>query len=420
MGLSPNVLTTGPLFSMIDRKKIALNDPPIVKVSTKEGADSLFNKMLPFKPDFIKIWYIVTPELPAEKTLPLVQYIASVAHQNKLKLAVHATELNTARLAVNAGADILVHSVSDEVLPADFIALLKSRNVAYNPTLLVGLNYSRSFSGRLSNHPQDLAWANPFALGSLTDPEKMAEVEIPALMKMFRTNGISALRQKLDSISRINLMKLVKAGVMVMTGTDAGNIGTMHASSYYQELEAMRSAGMSNAEILKASTWNAAKAFNIETTLGSIAKGKYADLVLLNKNPLEQLENLNAIDYIIKKGVVLKPDTIINESPEAIVQRQVNAYNARNIDAFLDTYSDDVELYNFPSELIMKGKQEMRQQYSGVFERAANLYCEIANRIVKGNIVIDHEKVRAGDRRLQAIAVYEVANGKIRKVTFIR
>ena len=83
---APNVLVTGPLFSMVDRKKLELNDPPIVKINTPEQADSLFQKMMPYKPDFIKIWYIANRNLPAEKSFPLVRHIAELAHRNNLKL----------------------------------------------------------------------------------------------------------------------------------------------------------------------------------------------------------------------------------------------------------------------------------------------------------------------------------------------
>ncbi|HSN61751.1 MAG TPA: amidohydrolase family protein, partial [Ferruginibacter sp.] len=340
--------------------------------------------------------------------------------KNGLKLAVHATELKTAQLAVEAGADILVHSIDDAVIPDDFIKTLKQKNVTYIPTLIVGANYYKVFSGRLANHQQDLKWANAFTYGTLTDPEAMTETEMPPVFKMLRKNGIPASIGKSDSISYINLTKLANAGVNIAAGTDAGNIGTQHASSYLQELEAMQKAGLSNAAILKAATINTAIGFGKEKLWGSIEKGKQADMILLNKNPLDSLQHLNQIEMVFKNGMLLLPDSIIKESPEAIVQRQLNAYNARNIDAFMDTYADDVELYSFPNKFISKGKEEMKNNYNAMFKSLPNLYCQVVNRIVNGNVIIDKEKVRFKNGFIEAVAIYEVANGKIKKVTFIQ
>lgn len=416
--ISPNILVTGPLFSMVDRNEFG-DDRPIIKITTSEEADALFNKMLSYKPDFIKIWYIASPDLPAEKNFELVKYIAAKTHTNGLKLAVHATELKTAQLAVEAGADILVHSIDDEVVPADFAKKLKEKKITYIPTLIVLHGYYNVFAGQLLNHPQDLAWANAFAYGSITDPEAMKEEDMPQQIKYLRKNGIPADLKTADSISAINLVILHKAGVNIATGTDAGNIGTFHASSYLQELEAMQKMGMSIPAIIKASTINPAIGFGKEQQWGSIEKDKMADLLLLGKNPFDSLQNLNSIELIFKSGKKLLPDSIVKESPEAIVQRQLNAYNARDIDAFMDTYSDDVELYGFPNKLMGKGKAEMRKGYEGFFRNTKNLYCEIEKRIVIANKVIDHEKVRAGNQTFRAVAIYEVENGKIKRVTFL-
>ncbi len=415
---TPNILVAGPLFSIVDRQKLDLNDPPIIKITTISQADSLFKKMLPFKPDFIKIWYIAGPNYPAEKSFPLVKHIAEQAHKNNLKLAVHATELKTAQLAVEAGADILVHSIDDEVIPDNFIQLLKTKKVSYTPTLLVGGNYAKVFSGKRDHHPQDLFWANPFAYGSVFDPEGFSEM--PPLLKYFRENGIPKNTFRRDSISAINLRKLVKGGVNVMAGTDAGNIGTFHASSYLQELEAMSKAGLLNTEVLRAATCNTAVGFGKDKLLGTIEKGKVADLILLTKNPFESLQHLNSISLVVKAGQLLEPEKLVAESPETVVQRQLNAYNARDIEAFLDTYSEHIELYNFNGPLLAKGKDQLRMTYSALFERTPNLYCKIENRIVQGNQVIDQEYVRFGNDFLSATAIYEVENGKIKKVTFVR
>ncbi len=106
--------------------------------------------------------------------------------------------------------------------------------------------------------------------------------------------------------------------------------------------------------------------------------------------------------------------------PETIVQKQLDAYNARDIDAFLDTYTEDVAMYNFPAEKSSQGQEEMRKGYAGYFESTPDLHCEIKNRIVIRNIVIDEENITANGNSFNAVAVYEVKNGKIAKVTFLR
>lgn len=416
---APNVLVTGPLFSMIEDDFFG-SDRPIEKVSSEKEADALFEKMLPLKPDFIKIWYIANPSIPAEKNYQLVKYIAETAHRHGLRLAVHATELNTARLAAEAGADILVHSVMDSLVDADFIRLLVSKKITYVPTLVVVGNYGKALSGSLAHHPQDMAWANPFAYGTLSDPEGFGDNEMPQILKTIRAGNSSLAAARIDSIASHNLARLVKAGVNIAAGTDAGNIGTMHASSFMQELEAMAKAGLSPVEIIRSATLGPATGFGKEQLWGTIEKGRLADMVLLDKNPLENIQHLQSVNSIFKNGQPLSPDSIINETAEAVVQRQLNAYNARNIDAFLDTYTDDIELFDYPASLFSRGKEEMRKRYEGFFKNTPNLHCRIEKRIVIGNKIIDKEKVRAGNQTIHAVAIYEVEKGKIRKVTFVR
>jgi predicted amidohydrolase YtcJ len=71
---------------------------------------------------------------------------------------------------------------------------------------------------------------------------------------------------------------------------------------------------------------------------GSIIKGKIADMILLNEDPTKSLENLTAINKIFKNGNALDPESLIPITPELLVQQQLNAYNARNIEAFLEPY----------------------------------------------------------------------------------
>ena len=106
-------------------------------------------------------------------------------------------------------------------------------------------------------------------------------------------------------------------------------------------------------------------------------------------------------------------------SPEVIVQQQLEAYNSRDIEKFLATYTDDVTLYQFPNTPTGKGKAAMRQQYGAMFNSISDLNAEIVNRTVIGNKVIDKEKVTANGNVFYAVAIYEVTNGLISSVTFI-
>ena len=278
------------------------------------------------------------------------------------------------------------------------------------------------FFAELDNDPQNLCWANPHAYGSLSDLQQYSEEELPDRLYHLREEqeNFSYVLAQQDSVMAINLRTLNQSGVNVAVGTDAGNIGTMHATSYMQELRAMQQAGLNNGEVLKAATINGATCFGLENRLGTVSKGKIADLLLLEKNPLEDIENLHTTQYIIKSGKLMKPDTLIQESPEAIVQRQLNAYNARNIDAFLDTYADSIRIYDFPHEPLMQGKEELKEQYTKLFSEAPNLYAEVKERIIMDNKIIDQEHVRAGEDYIDAVAIYEIEDGKIAQVTFIR
>lgn len=417
--LAPNAYVTGPLISTHLPPNLDEKDPPIIKVNNEEEARALVRKQLPYKPDFIKIWYIVLPGQPAEKTLPIIKATIQESHLHGLKVAVHATEYETAKLAVEAGCDILVHSVDDKLLDAAFLQLLKSKNISYIPTAIVASKYMEVFTQqhRISTH--EFRYANPFMLGTLFDLQHLPAKE--AGFDYLQMRNRLKIPSKEDSTILQNLRLASNAGINVVTGTDAGNIGTQHAASFYTELQAMQQAGMSNAQILKAATINAARGFGKESEVGSIEKGKLANLLLLPNNPLDSLHFINDIEYVMNRGKWIKRDSLLPVTPEIIAQQQLNAYNARHMDAFLEPYSDSVELYEFPGKLNLTGKDNMRKAYSSMFEQVTGLHCKLENRIILGNTVIDHEVVTGfGPATVKAVAVYTIENGKIRKVYFIQ
>lgn len=305
----PTVYMTGPLLTTYEPdvyRGLAL-DEPFYKINTPAESRLYVRKELPFKPDFIKIWYIIEGkniDSSARASLPLVKAAIEEAHKSGLPVAVHATERITAQLAVEAGADYLVHSVDSEVIDAAFVQLLKNKGTILCPTLVVGKNYYRVFAQQYQTSAEDSTLADPVALTSLF---KLSSIPDSFLINRYKMRGAVLLRQSLkeDSIMFTNLKKLEDAGVTIATGTDAGNIGTMHVSSYFDEIRAMKSAGLSIPQILKASTINGAKVLGKEKIFGTIEKGKLANMVLLSANPLQSLDNWEKVEVVINKGNVI-------------------------------------------------------------------------------------------------------------------
>ena len=108
---------------------------------------------------------------------------------------------------------------------------------------------------------------------------------------------------------------------------------------------------------------------------------------------------------------------------EKIVQQQLDAYNNRDIEAFMTLFSDDATLLNFPgNQVLAQGKPKVREVYQKLFEDSPQLHSELINRTVLGNKVIDHEKItgRMGNDVVELAVVYEVTQGKISRCMVIR
>ena len=424
---SPSIYMTGPLLTTYEPEpfKGLENDNPFLLVKTEEDGRKMVQKQLSHKPDFIKIWYIVgadglDAETSARKSLPTIKAIIDEAHKNNLKVAVHSSERITAQLAVENGADFLVHSVDNEVVKPEFVNLLKENNIILCPTLTVYSGYMNTFGQKHSFSNFELVQTNPYQLSSLLDLKHLQDTLLVNQYKsMANSEGSISRLKKSDSISMVNLKILSDAGVLIATGTDAGNVGTLHASSYLKELQAMKISGMSNWQILQASTINGAKILDKQDEFGTVSIGKKANLILLDENPIHNIDNLTKIQLVINKGIVFESNSLVEDTPEDLVQRQLNGYNLRDIDAFLEPYAEDVEIYNYPDQLITKGKTNMRIGYSQMFQTVPNLHCELKGRLIRGNIVIDQEYVQFGEKILEAIAIYHIENNKIKKVYFI-
>jgi hypothetical protein len=109
---------------------------------------------------------------------------------------------------------------------------------------------------------------------------------------------------------------------------------------------------------------------------------------------------------------------IAHDSAETVVQRQLDAFNARDLEALLAVYAEDAQFFEHPSTLLASGSVELRERFAARFLET-NLRALLLKRIVAGSIVIDHEKVTRtfaeGAGELELVMIYEVKDGRIAK-----
>lgn len=107
----------------------------------------------------------------------------------------------------------------------------------------------------------------------------------------------------------------------------------------------------------------------------------------------------------------------------SVVERQLQAYNDKNIDLFMGCYSEDVKIYDFPDTLTMEGQEAMRSRYQKLFETYPTMLATVDKRIIHGKYVVDHEQITgrlADGAILEAVAMYEIKDDIIIKVWFLR
>jgi len=305
---APRVAATGPLISMVSGPQLDLGDPPIIKVSSADEARALVRRQLPYKPDFIKVWFIHQPGDDLALQEAIVKATADAAHAAGVRLAVHATELIVAKAALRAGADYLVHSVFDEPLDEEFISLARSRHILYCPTLFVRMGYQYALADNWQPTEAEGRLADPQILATMHDLDHIPKELIPErVAKLMKENKTPVS----PTVAMQNLLKIWNAGIPVVMGTDAGNIGTLHGPSVFREMELMVQAGLTPLQVVKSATVNAAATMRMENDIGEIAAGRLADLVILDADPLANVDNLSKISRVIKDGQAFTPTDLI-------------------------------------------------------------------------------------------------------------
>ena len=242
-------------------------------------------------PVFVKIVFI---QYGDEQVKTLRATIAAI-HAAKLRAAVHATTYETAMAAVDAGADILVHSVADRDIDDKFVHAVVSRKVIVAPTLVVGQNYGEVRARHVEFEPFESNCAPPKTIKSFD-----VLPSIPPDQGRQSTGNALPIQQR-------NLKRLADAGAIIYVGSDAGNTRTLHGPSLHREFALMVDAGLTPMQVLVAATKTNAIVMKREKELGQIKAGMLADVLLLDADPLTDIHNTRRVYKVIRGGFLYQP-----------------------------------------------------------------------------------------------------------------
>jgi imidazolonepropionase-like amidohydrolase len=226
-----------------------------------------------------------------------------------LPLIVHATGLAEAKAALRAGATLLVHSVWDVPVDAEFLRLAKRNGTIYCPTLTVVDGYRRLYEAARAGHAPQIDDPHG-ALDSLTLAHATGDLGLIAQRMRAPATTDPKLRAKRWRVMALNLTQVRRAGIPIAMGTDAGNPLTFHGPAVYAEMEAMHAAGLTPMEVLVASTRNGARAMGAAARFGTIEPGKDADLVILAADPTRDVRAWRALRSVVRGGVARSLDEL--------------------------------------------------------------------------------------------------------------
>jgi len=272
---------------------------PGSEAKTPEEGRAKVDEIVAKDTDFVKVWIDAQggryPKLTPEFTAAVMD---QAKKHNKIRMA-HIVELADARRMVDQDVNILVHNVRDQDIPDDFIAKLKEKNVSVISTLA-----REEALFVFGEGPNGAPFSdNPFFTKGLT-PQQMAELKTKKRDEQVNDPARPRWLRMFDTDKK-NLKKLVDAGIKYGFGTDSGGaLDRYFIQGFFEhrQMELMRDAGLTPMQIIVAFSKNNSEMLGIDKDFGTLAKGKAADLLVLTKNPLDDITNMRSIEAVYLGG----------------------------------------------------------------------------------------------------------------------
>jgi imidazolonepropionase-like amidohydrolase len=281
----------------LDRARIYLSGD-VIAARTPDEARQAVARVAALKPDVIKIRVDDNLGTATKMTPEVYRAVIDAAHAAGLRVAAHIFYLDDAKDLLRAGADVIAHSVRDRDVDEEFLSLMKSREAAYVPTL------TREISTFVYESTPAF-FSDPFFLKE-ADAAVVAQLKEPARQAQFRDSPSGKRYKAALEIAKRNLKRISDAGLLVAMGTDAGPFPERFQGYFeHLEMEMMVDAGLTPAQVLRASTTDAARAMRVEG-VGALTPGAWADLLVLNQDPAKDIRNTRQIAGVWIAGNAVK------------------------------------------------------------------------------------------------------------------
>jgi imidazolonepropionase-like amidohydrolase len=241
----------------------------------------------------IKVWWSDRNGSYTALPYQVLEAIIDEAHQRGIKIHAHASSLREQKDALRAGVDVLVHTIQNAKIDDELIALLKEKKPYWTPVMGLG-DRSEACDG------------DPFV--DQVMPEKVT-ADIKASRRC-QPNPNAATREEM---LKNNFMAMVTNGARLVLGTDSGVFPSYSfGSSDHHEIRKYVQLGATPAEAIIASTSRSAELIGIRD-VGTLTEKKWADFLVLNANPLDDIANTRKIDSVYLRGKKLDRQALLDK-----------------------------------------------------------------------------------------------------------
>jgi imidazolonepropionase-like amidohydrolase len=230
-----------------------------------------------------------SPKMPED----IYRAVINRSHELGYKIATHMYYLEDARKLLEAGSDMLAHSIRDVSVDDTFVQLIKEKKVCYCPTLTRELSTyvygdtAEFFTDPFFTRRYDSATVQP-----LRDPARQLQVR--------NSQSAKTYRQQLP-VAMANLKKLCDSGVPIVFGTDSGMPARFIGYFEHLEMKMMADAGLTPMQIIVSATKNAAEYLGLKD-LGTLSPGHRADFIIVNADPLTDIQNMRQFSAVFING----------------------------------------------------------------------------------------------------------------------